>query len=87
MKGDNELAALIDAIDGDMALEVELGEALGKFRKRRDAAIRDMEAARLLPSGAYKLAQGRAVAPSTMYRRAERGRRLLRDLQHDATKG
>lgn len=81
------MAALIAAVDGDMEFEIALGELLGKFRRRQDAAIRDMEAARLLHTGAYDLARGRGVAPSTVYRRAKRGRELLRELQHDATKG
>jgi hypothetical protein len=75
MKGDNELAALIDAIDGDVKLEVEIGEALGRFRVRRDRAIRDREAADLLHLGWRVVAERQeGICKSAVYKRAERGR-------------
>ncbi len=74
MKGDSELAALVVATDGDIQLEIELGEAIGRFRLRRDRAIRDMEAARLLPLGWRVVVERLGGCKATAYNRAERGR-------------
>lgn len=73
--GDKELAALIVAIDGDWRLEMELGEAVGRFRARRDREIRDRQAAELLPLGRTVAAERLEVAPSTVYKMAHRHRR------------
>lgn len=72
MKGSDELTALITRVDGDERLELELGEALGRFHARRDRQIRDMEAARLLPLGADVVASRQHCHRSTAYRRAGR---------------
>lgn len=72
MKGDNELAALVAATDADEQCQVEMGEALGRFRRRRDAAIRDQEAANLLPLGRDVAAECLSVAQSTVYKMAHR---------------
>ena len=86
MKGDNELAALVAAVDGDGRLEVELGEALGRFRNRQDRAIRDQEAARLLPLGAEIVAERQGCHRVTAYRRAHRAKIVAPSLPN-ATNG
>jgi hypothetical protein len=84
MKGDAELAALIVAIDGDVRLELELGEVVGRFRKRRDRCIADMEAAKLLPLGREVAAERLGVAPSTVYKMNRRHRRRLSTVPQQA---
>lgn len=74
MKGDAELEALIRAVDADDRLQIELGEALGRFRKRREREIADMQAAQLLPLGAEVVAIRQRCHRSTVYRRARRSR-------------
>ena len=86
MKGDNELTALIAATDADEQAQVEMGEVLGRLRARRERAIRDMEAARLLPLGADIAATRQHCHKSTVYRRVSRFQKVAR-LIHDATKG
>lgn len=82
--GDKELEALIAAVCGDDELQLEVGDALGRFRRRRDAAIIAQEAARLLPLGADIAAIRQRCHRSTIYRRARRAIVALRS--HDATK-
>lgn len=84
MKGDAELEALIRAVDGDDRLQIELGEALGRFRKRRERDARDMQIADLLPQGADAVMQRFGCPRSTVYWRAARGRRLKRSVQRSA---
>ncbi len=74
MKGDSELAALIVAVDGDERLEIELGEAVGRFRLRQDRAIRDMEAARLLPLGWQVVVEIQGGCKASAYNHARNGR-------------
>jgi hypothetical protein len=74
MKGDSELAALVVAVNGDERLEQEVGEAMGRFRHRQDRAIRDMEAARLLPLGWQVVVEIQGGCKSSAYYRAEKGR-------------
>jgi hypothetical protein len=85
MKGDSEMAALIVALDGDDEFQVALGELIGRFRRRQDQAIRDMEAARLLPLGAGVAAIRQRCHRSTVYRRVSRAMKVAR-LKPDATK-
>lgn len=75
MNGDKELEALVAALDGDAELELALGDVVGRFRKRRDRAIRDMEAAQLLHLGSDALTERFNVSRRTVYYMAERGRR------------
>jgi triphosphoribosyl-dephospho-CoA synthetase len=76
MKGDAELAALVVAVDGDAELEVALGEAMGRFRRRREQWDLEAEAARLLPThGANAVAELQCVDRVTVYRRAKRATR------------
>jgi hypothetical protein len=74
--GDKELMALIVALDGDIRLEMELGDAVGRFRARRDREIRDMQAAELLPLGPVVAAERLGVAVSTVYKMTHRHRRF-----------
>ena len=60
-------------------------ERIGRMRGARDRAIRDMEAARLLPYGARSLAERQGCDRVTVYRRAKRGRALLRSAEPLAT--
>lgn len=53
-------------------LEADNITRVGKLRIARDRAIRDMEAARLLPLGAEIVAIRQNCHRSTAYRRAER---------------
>lgn len=66
------MTALVIALDGDDELQLGLGEVVGSFRRRRDAAIRDQEAARLLPLGRRVAATRLGVAESTVYKMAHR---------------
>lgn len=50
---------------------------VGRLRIARDRAIRDMEAARLLPLGREVAAERLHVAPSTVYKMTHRHRRRL----------
>lgn len=75
MKGNAEMAALIAAVDGDADFELALGELVGRWRKKQEAAIRDREAAELLPLGRTIAAERLHVAPSTVYKMAHRFRR------------
>jgi hypothetical protein len=72
--GDAELAALVAAVDGDIELEIALGEALGKFRVRKDRAIRDQQAAELLPLGWRVVAERFDVSKATVYNMNQRAR-------------
>lgn len=59
--------------------EVELGELIGKYRRKHDRAMLDAEADRLLPSLGIAVAVERIGAhKSTIYRRVERARTRLR---------
>lgn len=76
MNGDKEMEALVAVIDGDAEFEMALGELVGRFRRRRDAAIRDQEAADLLYLGADNLRERfGGVSRRTVYYMAQRGRR------------
>lgn len=84
MRGDAEIAALVVALDGDEEFQLDLGELVGKFRRRQDQAIRDMEAARLLPLGASVAAIRQRCHRSTVYRRVSRAMKVARQ-KPDAT--
>jgi hypothetical protein len=75
MKGDNELAALVAATDADEQCQIELGEALGRLRARRDRAIRDQQAAELLPLGREVASSRLETCVSNVYKMARRHRR------------
>ena len=76
--GGNEMQALIEAIDGDDEFQIDLGDLVGRFIRKRDAAIRDMEAARLLPLGAEVVAIRQSCHRSTVYRRVSRANKVAR---------
>lgn len=71
-KGDLEIMAVVTAVDGDDRLQIELGEALGRFRRRREQEITDRQAADLLPKGVVLVMQRQGCSRSTAYRRASR---------------
>lgn len=66
-RGDAELAALVVALDLPADEEIELGELVGKFRARKERAIRDQEAAELLPLGWRVVAERFDVSKATVY--------------------
>lgn len=55
-------------------LEADLIGRVGRLRKLRERAIRDMEAASLLHGGWRELADRYGVCKATVYNMAERGR-------------
>jgi hypothetical protein len=71
-KGDAELAALVAALDLTQDEEIELGALVGKIRARKERAVRDRQAAELLPLGAEVVAIRQGCHRSTVYRRALR---------------
>lgn len=71
-KGDAEMAALVAAVDGDVEFEMALGELVGRMRRRIDAAIRDQEAATLLPMGWRVVAERFDVSKATVYNMNQR---------------
>lgn len=75
-KGDAEMAALVAAVSGDLKFELELGEVLGRFRRRVDRAVTDQETAELLPKvqKAALVAERKGCHVSTVYRRLQRSR-------------
>jgi hypothetical protein len=74
MKGDDELAALVAALDADDECQLALGEVIGRFRRRRERDILDMQAAELLPLGWRVVIERQGGCKATAYNRAERGR-------------
>lgn len=73
--GDNEMMALSVAIDGDLEFELSLGELVGKHLRKRERAIRDQEAARLLPLGPDAVMDRLGVSRRSVYYMAERARK------------
>lgn len=74
---DEAMAKLADAMRESFGagyeFELALGELVGKYRRAHDAAMRDQEAARLLPHiGADALAIRQGCHRVTTYRRAKR---------------
>lgn len=55
-------------------LEADLIGIIGRLRSRRDKAIREMEAARLLPYGADVVMERQDCCRATAYNRARRAR-------------
>jgi hypothetical protein len=73
--GNKEMEALVAAIDGDDEFQLALGDLVGRFRRRRERAILDMEAARLLPLGAMIVAERQGCCRATVYNRVHRARK------------
>jgi hypothetical protein len=82
MKPEDKLRELAEALEqegcdrekvGD--LEVLVIEQINRIRRQRDNAIRDMQAAELLPLGRMVAAERLGVAPSTVYKMTHRFRR------------
>lgn len=84
-KGDAEMAALVAAVDGDAEFELDLGAVVGRWRAKQERAIRDQEAARLLPLGAEVVAMRQHCHRATAYRRAQRAIVALRKLNATST--
>lgn len=56
--------------------QLALGDLVGRFRRKHERHILDMEAARLLPLGADVLMARLGGCRATQYNRAKRGRML-----------
>lgn len=84
MKGNAEMAALVVVLDGDAEFEIELGEAVGRLLRRRNAAIRDQEAADLLPYGWRTVVERFGVCKATAYNMAERAERARQSNENQA---
>lgn len=73
---DEAMAKLSDAMrekfGAGSEFELALGELVGKYRRAHDAAMRDQEAARLLPLGAEVVAIRQGCCRATAYNRARR---------------
>ena len=73
-----------DLTDG---LRAEVLGRLTRMDRRRSQDIRDMEAARLLPSGAVAVRERQRCHLSTVYRRASRAEILARKMQAATNRG
>ena len=75
---DDLMAKLCDALRAEigstMDFDLDLGELVGRYRKRHERHMRDVEAARLLPLGAEVVAERQHCHRVTVYRRARRAR-------------
>lgn len=81
MKGDPEMLALVVAVDGDDEFSIDLGILVGKWNAKREQAIRDREAAQLLPAyGAENVAERQKCHRSTVYRRVSRAAKVARQM-------
>lgn len=58
--------------------EIEVGELIGKYRRKHDRAMVDAETARLLPLGVDVAAERKHCHRSTVYRRASRAKTVAR---------
>lgn len=58
--------------------ELALGDLVGRYRRAHDAAMRDQEAARLLPMGPEIARNRLGVATSTLYKMTHRHLRRCR---------
>jgi hypothetical protein len=70
--------AMRDEYGAGDGFEVELGELIGKYRRKHDRAMIDAETARLLPLGAEIAAERKHCHRSTVYRRASRAKSVAR---------
>jgi hypothetical protein len=77
-KGDAEMAALVAAVDGDVEFELALGELIGRLRRQHERDIEDMEIAKLIPHGSAAVIERFGTPLRTTFRRASRGRKLIR---------
>ncbi|WP_143014558.1 hypothetical protein [Pseudoxanthomonas sp. CF125] len=76
---DEAMSKLSDAMrekfGAGVEFELALGELVGRYRRAHDAAMRDQQAAELLPLGRNVAAIRLGVAPSTVYKMCHRHRR------------
>lgn len=81
MKSDEAIAqlcaAMRDECGASCEFELDLGELVGKYRRRHDKAMRDVEAARLLPKGPDSAAEQLGVCRRAVYYMAERARKKV----------
>jgi hypothetical protein len=79
-KGDAEMAALVAAVDGDVEFEIDLGILVGRLRAKQERAIRDQEAATLLPLGWRVVAERFDVSKATVYNMNQRAQSKRRQV-------
>lgn len=88
---DEAMQKLVDALAAEVGaeaaadFEVEANCLIRRYRREQEQRTSDLEAARLLYVGAATLAERYNRHRSTIYRRAERGRKLSRDESKGAT--
>ena len=66
--------SLAQEIGAGVDFELELGELIGKYRRKHDRRMVDAEADRLLPLGPSIAAERQSCHRVTVYRRAARAR-------------
>lgn len=66
--------ALAAEIGAGVDFELDLGDLIGKYRRKHDRRMLDAEAARLLPLGPDVAAERQNCHRVTVYRRAARAR-------------
>lgn len=69
--------SLAQEIGAGVEFELELGELIGKYRRKHDRRMLESEAARLLPLGAEVVAERQSCHRVTAYRRAARARKVV----------
>lgn len=79
---DEAMGKLLDALASEIGrwdeLELELGEVIGKYRRRHEREMADRETARLLPLGMAVAIERTGCHRSTIYRRVSRANKVAR---------
>lgn len=79
---DEAINALCESLAAEIGacveFELDLGELIGRYRRKHDRAMRDAEAARLLPLGAETAADRLGVCRATVYNMTHRFRESKR---------
>ena len=76
MKSNELMDALIGAMRAEYGagdeFELDIGELIGRYRRKHDRAMLDAEAARLLPLGIATAMERLGVCKATVYNRTHR---------------
>lgn len=79
---DQAMGKLLEALAAEIGrcdeLELELGELIGKYRRKHDREVTDRETARLLPLGIAVATERAGCHRSTIYRRVSRAQKVAR---------
>lgn len=76
--------SLAAEIGAGVDFQLDLGELIGRYRRRHERNMLEVEAARLLPNGAEVVAERQRCHRATAYRRAARANVVARKIP-DAT--